>query len=130
LFDSIKLQSGLRVSEHRGSSGTGHGWAGVQMIGWNTESVDKVCDAPAGFLNYAIGTIGTEVLSTYVNNRNPGVYRGYYESKGSHVAMRSLYLKQLQDRLGIEAVKNVTTESQRNGFIWNQLVSFESGGIC
>jgi hypothetical protein len=37
------------------------------------------------------------------------------------VTPRSLYYKQLEDRLGIAAVENVTTREQRSGSIWPDL---------
>lgn len=128
LYDSIKVtnhphdidDSALAV-EHRGGGGSGHGWAGAQFVFWNTESPVVVCDTPLGHKSYAIGVIGREALSEKVDRTEPGVYRGYYDSLGSHVALRSLYLAQLEDRLGREAVNAVSTESQRNGFIWEEL---------
>eukprot|EP00592_Proboscia_alata_P009984 CAMPEP_0194354890 /NCGR_PEP_ID=MMETSP0174-20130528/2885_1 /TAXON_ID=216777 /ORGANISM="Proboscia alata, Strain PI-D3" /LENGTH=735 /DNA_ID=CAMNT_0039123945 /DNA_START=187 /DNA_END=2394 /DNA_ORIENTATION=- len=128
LFDSIKvtnhpndIDDSALVVEHRGGGGSGHGWAGAQQVFWNTESPVVVCDAPRGHRSYAIGVIGQEAMSEKVDNSEMGVYRGHYDSLGTHVALRSLYLAQLQDRLGREAVKSVTTESQRQGFIWDEL---------
>ncbi|MNT84890.1 hypothetical protein D3C72_2249840 [compost metagenome] len=43
------------------------------------------------------------------------------QSKGQVVTPRSLYLQQLRDRLGEQAVVNVTTEEQRDGRIWDSL---------
>ena len=37
---------------------------------------------------------------------------GCWESHGTPVAPRSLYLKQLEDRLGGEAVRNIATDTQ------------------
>ncbi|MGA1870670.1 MAG: Ig-like domain-containing protein [bacterium] len=53
-----------------------------------------------------------------------GVYRGYYDNQGSHVSTRSLYLKQLQDRLGEEAVQNVK-QLNETGSSWK----FDWGGL-
>jgi hypothetical protein len=39
------------------------------------------------------------------------------------VTPRSLYLQQLRDRLGEQAVINVTTEAQRDGRIWDSLAA-------
>jgi hypothetical protein len=127
LFDNLKLES-LIAMEHRNGSGTGHSWAGVQSIIWNTETPTIICDAPDGFLNYAIGNTGTEVLSPNVDNTRPGVYRGYYDSHGTHVAPRSLYLKQLEDRLGFGAVANVTIPEQRIGAIYELLAAWAGNG--
>jgi len=128
LFDNLRMESLVAISEHRGTSGTGHAWAGAQQIGWNLESAAMVCDAPKGHMNYSIGCLGTEVLSSLVDNTRPGVYRGYYESKGTHVATRSLYLQQLDDRLGSGAVANVTVPEQRTETIYGQLASWAGNG--
>jgi len=66
--------------------------------------------------NYAIGCIGKIDLGRF-KDREPGIY----ESHGKPVKPRSLYLKQLEDRLGGQAVKNVTTEAQRAGNIYDIL---------
>ena|SRR5688572_9187641 len=55
-----------------------------------------------------------------------GSGRGIVESDGQVVRPRSLYLQQLRDRLGEQAVIGVTTEAQRKGRIWNSL-SIQSG---
>ena len=127
LFDNLKLES-LIALEHRGSSGSGHSWAGIQSIIWNTESPSIICDAPSGFMNYAIGNTGNEILSGYINNTKTGVYRGYYDNQGTHVATRSLYLKQLEDRLGEGAVQNITIPDQRTGNIYTQLSAWAGEG--
>lgn len=126
LFDNLKLES-LIALEHRGTSGSGHGWAGIQSTIWNTESPNIICDAPVGHLNYAIGNTGTEILSGYINNTMTGVYRGHYDSHGTHVAPRSLYLKQLEDRLG-NAVENIAIPEQLQGTIYELLLDWKGNG--
>jgi hypothetical protein len=127
LFDNLKLES-LIALEHRGSSGSGHSWAGVQSVIWNTESPTIICDAPAGFMNYAIGNTGTEILSAYINNTKSGVFRGFYNSHGEHVETRSLYLQQLKDRLGEEAVNKITIPEQLTGNIYDKLANWRGEG--
>ena len=50
---------------------------------------------------------------------------GYWESFGTPVLPRSLYLQQLEDRLGEQAVLNITTEEQRARSLWDKLASWE-----
>jgi len=45
------------------------------------------------------------------------------QSVGHVVSPRSLYLQQLQDRLGQQAVINITTAAQRQGRIWDVLAA-------
>ena len=127
LFDNLKMQS-LIALEHRGTSGTGHSWAGIQSTIWNTESPSIICDAPVGHMNYAIGNTGTERLSGYINNTQPGVYRGHYDQHGTPVAPRSLYLKQLEDRLGATAVEDITIPEQLQGVIYPLLTGWKGSG--
>ena len=127
LFDNLKLAS-LIALEHRGSSGSGHGWAGVQSTIWNNEAPNIICDAPKGFMNYAIGNKATEIKSQYISNSNPGVYRGHFDNHGTHVQPRSLYLQQLEDRLGKEAVENITIQEQQTGNIYDLLANWEGEG--
>lgn len=127
LFDNLKMQS-LIALEHRGTSGSGHSWAGVQSTIWNTESPSIICDAPVGHMNYAIGNSGNEILSGYINNTRPGVYRGHYDQHGTHVAPRSLYLKQLECRLGAAAVEEVTIPEQLQGVIYPLLTEWKGSG--
>lgn len=127
LFDNLKMQS-LIALEHRGTSGSGHSWAGIQSTIWNTESPAIICDAPVGHMNYAIGNTGTESLSGYINNAQEGVYRGHYDQHGTHVAPRSLYLKQLEDRLGVAAVEDITIPEQQQGTIYHLLTDWKGSG--
>jgi len=101
----------IRV-QNRLTSGTGHGWAGVQTMFWNCHSYfeEFKVESPLGGLNWGIG------CTAQVKEGN-----GYWESYGTPVQPRSLYLQQLKDRLGEQAVLNITTESQRNGRIWDYL---------
>jgi hypothetical protein len=80
--------------------GSGHGWAGANYVAWNTEG-SLVCQKPPTAQNFAIGFVG---------RREPGAFprpAGYWESEGRHVTPASLYLKQLEDRLGLEAVRGI-----------------------
>ncbi|MHC4506343.1 MAG: hypothetical protein ACYTFI_23865 [Planctomycetota bacterium] len=108
LFDNIK--GGAMNVQDRGPSGTGHGWAGAQTLFWNCVASSMKVDSPPTARNWAIGC---------VTRRKQG--KGYWESAGTHVTPRSLYLRQLEDRLGAGAVRNVATASQLEGAIWDEL---------
>ncbi len=96
--------------------GSGHGWAGAQQVFWNCETSSICVQQPPTAQNYAIGCTG-KIREGQFKGRNPG----YYESHGVHVEPRSLYLQQLEQRLGPDAVKNVTTKAQRRGTIYSIL---------
>ena len=116
LYDNVFSQypcgnwsQGAIIVQDRGDWGTGHGWAGAQQLFWNCDAPKIVCQKPPTAQNYAIGCIGKKSSNRYKRSD------GYWFSHGKHVQPRSLYLKQLEERLGQEAVDNVTTPEQRAG---------------
>lgn len=114
LWDNLK--GGDFNAQDRGHMGSGHGWAGAQQVFWNCETSAICLQQPPTAQNYAIGCTG-KVSNGSFGGRKPG----YYESHGTHVEPRSLYLHQLAERLGESAVKNITIEEQRNGSIYDLL---------
>lgn len=97
LYDCVKGQIAF---QDRGPMGTGHGWAGANYVAWNCEG-SLICQQPPTAQNWAIGFVG---------KKEPGAYKrpdGWWEATGRHVEPRSLYMKQLEDRLGKAAVANI-----------------------
>ena len=92
--------------QDRQGSGTGHGWAGAQKVLWNCVADSIICQKPPTSQNYCIGCKGEKRSGRYEREA------AHWESHGTPVGPRSLYLKQLEDRLGGGAVRNVVTESQ------------------
>ena len=101
LFDNVIVNGNAINVQDRQSSGTGHGWAGAQKVLWNCEAESFILQKPPTSQNYAIGCIGEKRDGRHARED------GYWESHGQKVHPRSLYLKQLEDRLGIEAVKAI-----------------------
>ncbi len=89
LYDNVQVQGDALNVRNRGNMGTGHGWAGAQMMFWNSSANSITCEKPPTAQNWAIGSSAQS-------------YRGdcYWYSRGRPVAPRSLYLKQLEERLG------------------------------
>ena len=89
LYDNVHVQGDALKVRNRGNSGTGHGWAGAQMMFWNSSADSIICEKPPTAQNWSIGS------SAYS-------YSGgcYWYSRGKAVEPRSLYLKQLEERLG------------------------------
>ena len=114
LFDNIRGGE-IRV-RNRKDSGSGHGYSGAQVMFWNCHSYqgDVWVESPKGAMNWAIGCGGG-------SKNNDSADSGFFEQWNNAVMPRSLYLKQLEDRLGSPAVANVTTTAQRKGSIWNDL---------
>jgi hypothetical protein len=118
LFDNVFDSRQINV-QNRGPSGTGHGWAGVQQVLWNCQAESIICEAPKGAMNFAIGCRGTKTNGRWFNEPD-----GWWEHERKTVSPRSLYYKQLEDRLGTAAVENVTTPEQRSGNIWHYLAEW------
>lgn len=122
LFDN--LASLYLHVENREDSGSGHGWSGAQTLFWNGVARGVRCDAPLGAMNWTIGSMGEQQEGQWA----PGEPFGWWESHGTPVEPRSLYLQQLGDRLGPEAVRAVTTSDQREGRIWGRLAAWAGEG--
>lgn len=115
LYDNTKGY--MLRAQNRRYSGTGHGWAGAQQMFWNTEHDIYVVQAPPFAMNWSVGQVGAIAPGKFPPEEQSGIV----QSMGQVVTPRSLYLQQLHDRLGEQAVINVTTEAQRIGRIWNTL---------
>jgi hypothetical protein len=115
LFDNTRGY--MLRAQNRRASGSGHGWAGAQQMFWNTEHEVYVVQAPPFAMNWSVGQVGSVAPGKFP----PEEPAGMVESSGQVVRPRSLYLQQLRDRLGEQAVIDVTTAAQRKGRIWNSL---------
>jgi hypothetical protein len=132
LYDNTKtlrapgasITSGTLRVHNRASSGTGHGWTGGQILFFNAAADGVTVDTPPGAMNWAIGVVGPRLLSNY----SPGEAPGMWESEGTPVPTRSLYLAQLEQRLGPDAVRAVTTPEQRARRIWDRLQAWRGVG--
>ena len=93
---------------NRGDYGTSHGWACANCVVWNAQMNGAlvVVEKPPTAQNYAIGVQGT------VSNRGPFLVNTTPYVEGTNAAgldPRSLYLRQLADRLA--PVANEDTET-------------------
>lgn len=101
LYDNVK---GPIAIQDRWTHGSGHGWSGANFVAWNTEGT-LIVQSPPTAVNWAIGHVGTRALGHFLPRP-----QGYWVSHGQHVEPQSLYLKQLEDRLGPDAVRNIGYE--------------------
>jgi hypothetical protein len=72
------------------------GWA----VAWNVNSPFLLVQQPPGAMNWCIGCVGSPVTIADTPN-------GIFDSLGIPVHPFSLYLQQLRDRLGPDAVRNI-----------------------
>ena len=108
LYDNISDDNELRVQD-RQWAGSGHGWAGAQQVLWNCTSKTIVVQQPPTAQNYAVGCVGLWVKGQW----SPEAPNGLIDSPGKPVLPRSLYLAQLEARLGAKAVTDAAPASRR-----------------
>lgn len=139
LWDNIILKGpgGSLMAANRGTMGSGHGWAGAQMLFWNCAAPIILVMQPPTAQNFAIGLQSKEVdtdkqtekerKSTFRSISNASMsdmeYKdepmngtGWIESADQPVTPSSLYYYQLRDRLGQQALKKTMTEQQYNKY--------------
>jgi len=94
LLDDVDSPTGGIDLMNRATAGSGQGWAIGWGVVWNAVAADLLVEQPPGSQNWAIGSSGT---------LQPGT-DGAIDSHGVAVEPSSLYLAQLCDRLGAQAV--------------------------
>lgn len=120
---------------NRSSSGSGHGWTGLNMVFWNCDAKYFFIQKPPTGQNFAIGRdhyreyyylksadedfrltlewVEFHALKKFSFEKGQTMIGdGHIELPNTIAEPRSLYLQQLKDRLGIEAVKNIATQQQ------------------
>lgn len=130
LFDNIAMPNGGNCAAiNRGDSGSGHGWAGANVVFWNCNAPNITVFDPetVGENNFAIGYTGPLLneFNTgglwYANTRSgywgtpqegryygyPAMGSGYIESPSAPVEPKSLFMQQLIDRIGEERALQV-----------------------
>ncbi len=107
------LVDGCRVPEsgidfmNRGEMGSGHGWTIGWAVAWNCVAKSYVIQQPPGSANWAIGCKGNLETRGMPFGHEPKLPEGIFDSEGRPVSPASLYLAQLRERLGPQALKNI-----------------------
>jgi len=91
---------------NRGIFGSGHGWTIGWGVAWNSAADTFVVQRPPGSQNWSIGGRGA-IRDQGRPGGSANEPRGAFDSHGGPVAPSSLYLSQLCDRLGMQAVSNI-----------------------
>jgi hypothetical protein len=107
LYDNCRVPGGGMDFKNRGSMGSGHGWTMGWGVAWNCEAKDFVIQNPPGAVNWMIGCIGESKLMPRPFGKEPNLAEGIKDSHGAHVSPKSLYLAQLRERLGAQALQNI-----------------------
>jgi hypothetical protein len=106
LYDNVKAENGGIDFRNRGSMGSGHGWSMGWGVAWNCVAKDFVIQNPPGAFNWMIGCKGESKLMPRPFDRSPMLEEGIKDSPGVYVSPQSLYLAQLEERLGVQALRN------------------------
>ncbi len=80
--------------------GSGPCWRTGWSVAWNVSSPFLLVQQPSGVMNWCIGCIGAPVIVDRMRN-------GIFDSPGKMVTPSRLYLQQLRDRLGADAIRNI-----------------------
>jgi len=95
---------------NRGTGGSGHGWAIGWGVAWNCTAPGILIQQPGGAMNWAIGCKGTPSAPTAAPGVPGAIPNGIFESVNIPVAPKSLYLAQLCERLGPQALAAIGYE--------------------
>jgi hypothetical protein len=108
LVDNCEVpESGIDLMD-RGIMGSGHGWTVGWSVAWNCTAKTYTIQQPPGSMNWAIGCKGREETSSQPGSPNgPKLPSGIFDSPGAPVSPKSLYLEQLKERLGPQALANI-----------------------
>ncbi len=104
LYDNVKAPLTARYWDYI------IGWAGANIVFWNCEG-DFLIQKPPTAQNYSFGHIGVNATIFNAALQDLTKPNGHVESMDMHVTPRSLYLTQLKERLGEQAVKNISKSS-------------------
>jgi hypothetical protein len=116
LIDGCEVPDGGIDFMNRGVMGSGHGWAIGWAVAWNCKAKSYLNQRPPGSANWVIGSQGSQQKKAIPGSNESGniVYdslsvlpEGIYDSHNMPVTPSSLYLAQLQERLGKQAVLNL-----------------------
>jgi hypothetical protein len=107
LIDECQVPDGGIDFMNRGVMGSGHGWAIGWAVAWNCKAKSYLNQLPPGAANWVIGSEGEKQKRAIPFETSPFLPEGIYDSHGTHVTPPSLYLAQLYERLGKQALINI-----------------------
>ena len=110
LVDGCEVPGGGIDLMNRGEMGSGHGWAIGWSVAWNNTAKSFEMNEPPAIANWSIGNRGEErnpPMPVFDGSKRAPLDAAIIESDGKPVQPESLYLKQLAERLGPAALKNI-----------------------
>ncbi len=107
LYDNCLAPDGGIEMRNRGSMGSGHGWTMGWGVVWNCTAGSFLIQNPPGAVNWLIGSRGRAATSPRPFGLDADLPGGAVDVPDEPVAPRSLYLAQLEERLGRQALHNI-----------------------
>ncbi|MDR3724899.1 MAG: hypothetical protein P4K83_10470 [Terracidiphilus sp.] len=114
LIDNCDVVGGGIDLKNRGEMGSGHGWTTGWSVAWNNTATTFEMNQAPGVLNWSIGNRGRQFnpgLPVFDQPNGPqdgaALPAVITESPNMPVKPPSLYLEQLKERLGADAVRNI-----------------------
>ena len=105
LLDNCELTGGGIDFINRGEMGSGHGWGTAWAVAWNSRAAFLINQNPPGTMNWMIGCKGKRIIQRRpFSKEGPMIPEGEFDCYEETVTPNSLYLTQLKNRLGVEAV--------------------------
>lgn len=93
LFDNITVDGDQINVRNRGNFGSGHGWAGANMVIWNSTADSYIVQNPPTAQNWLVGSVGELQEDTRFGVQPDA----YVDSHGAPVEIDSLYEAQVAD---------------------------------
>lgn len=122
LVDNCTVPGGGIDYMNRGEMGSGHGWTMGWAVAWNCIAKSFVIQDPPGAKNWMIGCLGENVPTARPFDKEPKLPLGVVDSENKPVGPQSLYLAQLAERLGPQALRNIGYESNSVGMFPNKVL--------
>jgi hypothetical protein len=112
LVDNCSVPDGGIHLINRGIMGSGHGWTIGWGVVWNSTAGNFIIQQAPGTTTWAMGNRGPLKSEGVPDGKGGRVHgtplpSGLIESQGKPVTPQSLYLSQLAERLGPDALKNI-----------------------
>ena len=124
LFDNITIDGDQINARNRGNFGTGHGWAGANMVIWNSTADSYIVQNPPTAQNWLVGSSGTIIEDTTFGPQP----QGYYDQSGPGATpvtaggSTSLYDAQMNDSRDIREFHAQGSGNWTAASSWNQFL--------
>jgi len=107
LYDNV--QENIAI-QNRLNMGSGHGWSGAYYVVWNCKG-ELICQSPPTAQNFAFGQEGKIAWGHFARKSGDRskykIRPGQFNSNGRRVHPASLYLQQIEERLGRSMLRNL-----------------------